>query len=163
MQQVRRSTYLATELLHHFLDLFSFFCQLRCYHVRPLNQLRETHLKHSQGLASTVVYFAGDASSFFILYLHQPHGLVGDPDLLRRFFLGMNIETASNVPLKRSIRRIARYCPVENPTVLPSVMPHPVLHLKWTPSIEAADIDLQAAVEVLWMYILSPAIARLLF
>src|SRR3954463_3445661 len=40
-------------------------------------------------------------------------------------------------------------------------MPQSVLHLKWTTSIEIADVDLQAAIVVLWMDVRFPAIARL--
>jgi non-specific serine/threonine protein kinase len=47
------------------------------------------------------------------------------------------------------------------PTVLtlPCVMPHPVLHFKWTPRIEVANVDFEASIEVLWMHIFRPAIA----
>jgi hypothetical protein len=45
------------------------------------------------------------------------------------------------------------------PAVLPRVMPHPVLHLEGAASIEVANVDLQAAIKVLWMHVLGPAIA----
>src|ERR1700730_8949856 len=97
--------------------------------------------------------FAGNTPSFLFLCFHQAHSFVGNPNFLCRLFLVMDVETTSHIPLKRSIRRVARHCPIKYPAVLPSVMPQAIFHLKWTTSIEAADVNLQAAIKVLWMHV----------
>jgi hypothetical protein len=75
----------------------------------------------------------------------------------------VDVETAANISLKRSIRRVARHPAIKNPTVFACVMPQSVLHLKGTTSIEVGDEDLQASVEVIRVNVLCPAITRFLF
>ena len=123
------------------------------------NQLREAHGEHRQCLPGAVVEFTGNTPSFFILGLHQARHVLGNPNLLSCLFLIMNVETTANISLKRSIRRVARHRSIQYPAVFSRVMPHSVLHLKWTTSIEIANVNLQASVEVLWMHVLRPAIA----
>src|SRR5271169_4681465 len=101
--------------------------------------------------------FAGDTPSFFILHLDQARHVLRNPNLLCCLFLVMDVKTTANISFKGSIRRMARHSSIQYPAILPRAMPHPVLHLKSTTGVEVAHVDLQAAVEVLWMHILHPA------
>src|SRR5579872_2461743 len=107
--------------------------------------------------------FAANTPSFFILRLQQPRHVIGNPNLLCCLFLVMDVETTAYIAFKDSVSRVAGHSTVKNPAVLTGVVSHPVFHLKWTASIEITDVDLQATIKVLWMHILCPAIARLLF
>src|SRR5271155_106325 len=103
--------------------------------------------------------FARNTSSLLILHFQQARHVIGNPDLLCGLFLIVDVETTAHISFKRSIGRVARHSTIQYPAVLPGVMAHPVLHLKWTTKIEVANVDLQAAVEVLWMHVFRPAIA----
>src|ERR1700691_5562674 len=97
--------------------------------------------------------------SLFILRLHQARHVLGDANLFGRLFLGVDVETTAHISFKRSIGRVAWHSSIQYPTVLPGVMPHPIFHLKRTTSVEVAIVNLQAAVEILWVHVLRPAIA----
>src|SRR5580700_1769808 len=159
MQKIRGGSNFTVQLLNYFFNLSSFFSQLWSNDLCPFNQLRKIQSNNCQRLASAVMQFAGNTSSFLILNFHQARHVIGNSNLFCRLFLVMDVKTTAYIPFKRSVRRVARHSAIQYPAVLPGVMPHPVLHLKWTASIEVADVDLQAAVEVFRMHVLRPAIA----
>src|ERR1700680_4473264 len=101
-------------------------------------------------------------TTLLVLYFHQLQAYVRTSSFLRRLFLIVDIEASADIAFKRSIRCVAWRTVVSNPAVLPSVMPQTVLHLEWLTSIEVFDVDLQAAIKILGMDILCPAVARFL-
>src|SRR5215472_7212858 len=118
------------ELLHHFFDFLAILRQLRSDLLGFLNHLRETQTKNSQSLTSTVMEFAGNMPSLFLLHLQQSHALVRNSNLLRRFFSVMYVKATAHISFKRSAGCIAGHSSIEDPAILPAVMPQPILHLK---------------------------------
>src|SRR5947209_3839655 len=84
-------------------------------------------------------------------------------ELFTRFFLIMDIETATDVSLECSVGSVTGHSMIQNPTVLSGVAPQPVLHFKWLASIKRADVDLEATVEIIRVHVLGPAVAAFLF
>src|SRR5579862_2102365 len=101
-------------------------------------------------------------TALLVLYFHQLQAYVSLSGLLCRLFLIMNVEASAHITFKGSIWCVTWRAVVSNPAVLTGVMSQTVLHLEWLTSIEAVDVDLQAAIKVLGMDILRPAVARFL-
>src|SRR6185312_8816911 len=85
-----------------------------------------------------------------------------DSNFLGRFLLRVNVQTATYIAFKCSIRRESGEPVIKDPPVLTAVMSQPIFHFEWLAGVKGRDVNLQAAVKVLWVHILGPAVAHFL-
>jgi hypothetical protein len=93
-------------------------------------------------LIDVVVKFPADPSTFLLLCLKQltTHACEG---LVRQFALGY-VDARADIPGKITVYVESRHTLVENPPVLPVMLPEPVLHLESLAAIECLLVGLQA-------------------
>src|SRR5205823_12555212 len=73
-----------------------------------------------------------------------------------------SIHARPNVSRKLSVRVIARYPLVRNPTIFAIITSQPVLHHKRFACIECLRVNLETFLQIVWMYAFGPAIAQFL-
>src|SRR5207247_3730635 len=93
----------------------------------------------------------------------ETHSLLAFPQSLLLVYQFSDVHARTDVASEVFLSVIARHTAIRNPAIFAVVTSQPVLHHEWFPSFKRFDVGFEAALEIVRMHAVGPAISHFLF